>query len=152
VFEELKLNSTDTIVAEHKDINDIAQTVSIKAPPTNPPATTNPPVTTGPPITTEPTSPPYTSGGTDPYVPPAPTAPGNTLIADGDEWIELDADGTPLATWTWDEEAWIFEDIPLGDLPPTGHYGIPSSLFFLMSITLVGILFVAVRKSLKATK
>ena len=35
---------------------------------------------------------PYTPGGTDPYVPPAPTTPGNTLIADGDEWIELDTD------------------------------------------------------------
>jgi conserved repeat domain len=121
---------------------------------TEPPVTTEPTETTAPPTPTEPTAPPYTPGGNDPEVMPMPSTPTGTLIPSEDGWIELDPDGTPLGKWTWDEEEeeWIFEDIPLGALPPTGYYGIPSYLFFLMSIALVGILFVVVRKSSKATK
>ena len=111
---------------------------------TEPEETTEPTETTTEPeevteATTQPA--PYISGGTDPYVPPAPTTPGNTLIADGDEWVELDADGTPIGTWTWDdeEEEWIYEDIPLGALPPTGYYGISSYVFLVLLLLIAGI-------------
>ena len=93
------------------------------------------------PIEPEPTV-PVTPGGTDPETPPNPTFPGNTLIPDGEGWIELDEDGVPLGRWEWDEdeEMWMFdEDVPLAGLPSTGYSNTPAHLFFLMGATLLWI-------------
>ena len=67
--------------------------------------------------------PPYQPGGTDPYMPPNPTNPGNLLLPDGDGYLEIDDEGNPLGRWFWDDDAgeWIFEEFPTQNeelLPP----------------------------------
>ncbi|MCL2365343.1 MAG: hypothetical protein FWC71_11870 [Defluviitaleaceae bacterium] len=59
---------------------------------------------------------------------PAPNNPLNQLVPDGDAWLEIDDDGTPMGQWTWNanEEIWIFEQfVPnaallVGIMPQTG--------------------------------
>ena len=66
--------------------------------------------------------------GTDPDVPPLPTTLGNTLVADGDIWIEFDDMGVPLGHWRFDpdEEIWIFDPaVPLGAFP--AQTGLPQT-------------------------
>jgi hypothetical protein len=67
--------------------------------------------------------------------------PGNSVVPDGDGYIELDEDGVPLGRWEWcpDEEFWIFDDAtPLADMPATGD-GLPYTLLFM----LIGFLLIA---------
>ena len=103
---------------------------------------TGPPETPKDPETPEPSDPPYVPGGTDPDVPPNPPTPGNTLIPDGDGWIELDEDNVPLGRWDWDddEDMWIFDDdVPLAGLPKTGDSGVPVYMLLLMGASLSGL-------------
>ena len=117
-------------------------------PPSDPPPSEEPPPPElppedSPPDDSTPTSPPtHVPGGTDQNTQPTPTTPGNTMVLDGDSWMEYDENGVPLGIWTWDEELeeWIFQDdIPLGYLPPTGDAGAPVYLIFLMGASLLGI-------------
>jgi len=85
-------------------------------------------------------------------------------------WIELDEDGVPLGTWSWDDdqEMWIFDDgnVPLGALAPvaavatgfmpqTGlegfgaRFGILFALAFVIAIAAVVMI---KRESLKVNK
>jgi hypothetical protein len=85
---------------------------------------------------------PQTPGGTDPDIPPRPTTPGNTLVPDGDGYIEFDEDGVPLGRWDWDdeEEMWLYDEFPpLGGLPQTGEAGIPLFIVLLIGLTLAKI-------------
>ena len=82
-----------------------------------------------------------------PPAPPVPSLPENTLIPDGDGWIELYEDGTPFGKWEWDEdeEVWVLgewesdEDTTPDTLPAAGDGGIPMHLFSLIGVSLVGI-------------
>ena len=80
-------------------------------------------------------------GGGEPEIaitpPDVPT--GHILVPDGDGFIQLDEDGTPLGRWEWDPELeeWIFDEfVPLGALPPTGDNDVRARLFFLSLLIL----------------
>ena len=166
VFEELFLAGVS--IAEHKDIDDADQSIFVLPetydPPTPPKKDDKPDETPDEPtdvpkdkptdeLTDEPVNNttdetpdeperPYVPGGNNPDVPPLPTAPGNTLISDGEGWLELDENGVPRGRWEWDDEEgkWIFEeDIPLGSLPQTGDSDIPVYIFLFMGASLIGI-------------
>lgn len=87
----------------------------------------------------------YQRGGNDQGVPPAPNTPGNTLVPDGDGFLEFDENGVPLGKWDWDDDQgeWIFDEFPpLGNLPQTGNDGappymyIPGALLIALGLTL----------------
>ena len=81
-------------------------------------------------------------GGTDISVPPVPTSPGNTLVEDGDGWIELDEDGVPLGRWSYDpdEDMWLFDPFPplAGALPQTG-IGAQAHMLLMLGLYLTGV-------------
>ncbi|MDL2273872.1 hypothetical protein LJC34_04960 [Oscillospiraceae bacterium OttesenSCG-928-G22] len=55
-------------------------------------------------------------------------SPSGTLVPQDDgSYVVVDEDGTPLGTWTQDEDGeWIYEElIPLGDLPQAGGILLP---------------------------
>jgi len=84
-------------------------------------------------------TPPDTSTSTDDYSPPDRP----NLVPDGDGYIELDEDGTPLGRWEpaddGEDEFWIFEEmVPLGELPQTGVLRWPVPV-----LSLSGLLFIA---------
>ena len=51
-----------------------------------------------------------TPSGSDPQTPPTLSNPGNTLVADGDKYIEKNSDGSSIGEWTWDnnKDSWVF--------------------------------------------
>ena len=75
---------------------------------------------------------------------PVPTNPTNTLVPDGDDYIEFDEDGTPLGKWTLNEDdEWEFEEfIPLAAFPPTGDTKISTVSYILMVLSFAGIVVV----------
>ena len=88
----------------------------------------------------DPAEPPYTPGGTDPLIPPAPTVEGRELVQNGDTWLELDDLGVPLGEWHWDddEEMWIFDPFPpLGDMPQTGTSSAAPLMLLLLGSLLI---------------
>ena len=63
-------------------------------------------------------------------IPHVPQTDNRLVIDDDGEIFEIDENGTPLGTWTWDEEEeiWIFDEIPplaAATPPPTGGLGSP---------------------------
>jgi len=97
-------------------------------------------------------------GGTVTVIPPPPT--NGPLIPDGPSggsYIELDDNGTPQGTWTWDndDEVWIFDPnvpqgpITAGILPQTGlstHATIIAALFNIVVGAGLGTLIIIKRK------
>lgn len=59
-----------------------------------------------------------------------------------DGYIEIDEDGTPQGTWTWDDDEWVFEEIPppLGDVPVTGDDARPFVPAALLALSLAGMI------------
>ena len=53
---------------------------------------------------------------------PVASDPENTVTQDGENWLEVDPDGTPLGLWTWDDDLmeWVFEAFPPLSVPKTG--------------------------------
>ena len=172
VFEEVYIKATyvegqSTPVAEHKDIDDVAQSIYVATPdseggdnpgddprdgsssrptagsedePDNGSSSTPP----EDPNRSTPENPetPYVPGGNNPDIPPVPTVPGNRLTPDGDGWIELDENDVPQGRWQWDNEKleWIFDDdVPLANIPQTGDNSMSSYLFFLMGVSIIGV-------------
>jgi hypothetical protein len=86
-------------------------------------------------------------GGTNPSIPPRPIQTGGNLTpvpGNGDAYIEIRDDGTPLGEWHYDDEQgeWVFDEYPppLGDLPQTGE--VPAGGFLLPVLRLICGLFV----------
>ena len=78
-------------------------------------------------------------GPPEEYIEPPDVPTGHILVPDGDGFIQLDEDGTPLGRWEWDPELeeWIFDEfVPLGMLPPTGDNDVRAWLFFLSMLIL----------------
>ena len=76
---------------------------------------------------------------------PSPPALSNhSIVPDGDGWIELDDEGTPLGRWDWDpiDEVWIFDPFtPLRELPATGIPNVPLWIPILgMAVLGIGVL------------
>ena len=111
---------------------------SSSPPPTSsspPPSSSSPPPESSSPPP-ESSSPPPESSSPPPYIPPpyipppvvippppVPTGEMNSLVEDGDGWLEFDEDGVPLGRWELDPETgeWIFDAFPpLGEMPQTG--------------------------------
>lgn len=86
----------------------------------------------------------YTGSGgtTDPGLPPA--RDGSSLVEMGDNvYVEISEDGTPLGTWTYDDEddEWIFDDeVPLGYATPLPQTGGVSPVL-IITLALIGLLF-----------
>ena len=83
------------------------------------------------------------SGTANLIPPPPPAGPGNTLRPNGpngDSYLYLDDNDTPLGNWEWrDSNGWIFipdPNVPLGRLPQTG---IPGTLWIAVAINLMAI-------------
>ena len=81
-------------------------------------------------------------GGSDHYMPPNPSTPGDAIVQDGDGWLELDDRGVPLGRWAWDdtEEMWVFgEAPPMAEMPQTGVSDLSSYCLALLGVSLVSI-------------
>ena len=85
--------------------------------------------------------------GDSPYRPRLrpPLTNGNTLMPNGNGYIELDGNNTPLGQWTWNNQAnrWDFTQlnnapVPMGRLPQTGLS--TATLWFaaILNIVLIG--------------
>ena len=87
-----------------------------------------------------------TEPDTDPgitQVKPFPPGDGDHLVPDGDRYIKVDDDGTPLGEWHWDDDLklWIFDEYaPLGDIPRTGDMKIPGIYYIVFIIALLSFL------------
>ena len=81
-------------------------------------------------------------GGNDRSLPPVSRIEGNTIVyVDEEHYLELGEDGVPLGQWRWDAELgeWIFDEFPpLGDLPQTGHAGIPGVIILALCGSALG--------------
>ena len=111
VFEELYEKGGTTVVAEHEDINDAAQTVTIVAPPTTPYT----PSDDDPDPTLPPSSTPEVTPSPTPEITPTPTPPTTTDTDDDDD--DDDDDGTtttPDGGTTTTPEPTVPPDIPGG--------------------------------------
>jgi uncharacterized repeat protein (TIGR02543 family) len=63
--------------------------------------------------------------------PPVSVDSENALVPEGDEYIELDANGVPKGKWKWnDATGWVFEAFETaGNLPKTGDDGFAPHLY-----------------------
>ena len=84
----------------------------------------------------------YIPGGIDKNSPPNPTVKGNTLIIDGDGWVELNTRGDAIGKWDWDytEEMWVFDEYPpLAALPQTSGAGAINIVFAFIGAAFAGV-------------
>jgi len=65
---------------------------------------------------------------------------------EGVEYIEFDADGTPLGEWQWDGDHWVFVEYTSIDLPETGYAKAVSITLFSLLVLFIGSLFIRSRK------
>jgi len=78
------------------------------------------------------------------YGQPVPTTEGNSLVEDGDGWIEIGPNGVALGRWEYDPDLddWVFFDwdVPLADaLPETGHNSTIALSLLLSGSLLIGL-------------
>ena len=90
----------------------------------------------------------YVPGGSDPFVPPAPSERGNELVEQVDDdgniyYMEFGDDGTPLGEWHYDTELseWLFEEYapPLSNMPDTGISSPAGLLLAALLLSLAGV-------------
>ena len=78
-----------------------------------------------------------------PSVTPTPTTTNTLTLNDDGTFTEIDENGVPLGTWTWDDELemWIFDPfVPLGGLlPKTGGSADAAIFLILATLSLTGI-------------
>ena len=106
-------------------------------PSTPPPTWPTPPIIPPP---EPPTSPDSPGSPNTPGTPPPPNNPDNTLVPNGEGWIEIDDEGVPLGYWNWDpeEEIWIFDPaVPLAMMPFTGIADNSSYLWVMLALSIL---------------
>jgi len=62
------------------------------------------------------------------------------MVQDGNGWIELDSNGTPLGKWSWDEakSMWVFEEYPpVTNIPQPDTDDDPTNIIVLILIILI---------------
>jgi len=63
------------------------------------------------------------------------------LLLEGDKYVEVGEDGTPLGEWQWDDTLgeWVYEKYPAaGGLPRTGYNDNTNLWLTLLGISLAG--------------
>ena len=92
----------------------------------------------------------------EPPVRPEPPTTGTTVPNDDGSYTELDENGVPLGTWTWDEELeeWIFEAaVPLAGLvPATGDRADYLTPMLIAAASILGLGLIAIIKQRKRVK